>query len=150
MLSTKKITLIIISIFLLGNAKSQVYYVSSSLGNDQNDGLSIQSPFQSIEKLNSMVFSPGDSINFKSGDYWEGMFWLKGSGVSNNSIVVDIYGGVGKATINGNGYQSCILIYNDEYISINKDISTIFYDNQIIFIFFNIFCDFIYWWSIFR
>ena len=48
------------------------------------------------------------------------MFWLKGSGDSNNSIIVDIYGGVGKATINGNGYQSSILIYDDEYITINN------------------------------
>ena len=58
-----------------------MYYVSSTLGNDQNDGLSIESPFKSIDKLNSMEFNPGDSIYFKSGDYWEGMFWLKGSGL---------------------------------------------------------------------
>ena len=49
--------LITLSIFLFAYANAQVYYVSSSLGDDQNDGLDIQSPFQSIEKLNSMVFS---------------------------------------------------------------------------------------------
>ena len=59
MLYSKKITIVILSIFLLGYANAQVYYVSSSQGNDQNDGLSIQTPFQSIEKLNSIVFSPG-------------------------------------------------------------------------------------------
>ena len=78
----------------------------------------LYAPSKSIEKLNSITFQAGDSILFKAGESWEGMFWLKGSGVSNNSIVVDIYGGVGKATINGNGYQSCILIYNDEYLSL--------------------------------
>ena len=76
----KKITCIVLFIIFVGNTKAQVYYVSSTLGNDQNDGLSIESPFKSIDKLNSMEFNPGDSIYFKSGDYWEGMFWLKGSG----------------------------------------------------------------------
>ena len=119
MLYSKKITLITLSIFLLGYAKAQVYYVSSSQGNDQNDGLSIQSPFQSIEKLNSMVFSPGDSIYFKSGDYWEGMFWLSGSGSSTQPIVVDVYGGNIRPIINGFGYQASILIFNDQHIEIN-------------------------------
>ena len=119
MLYSKKITLITLSIFLLGYAKAQVYYMSSSQGNDQNDGLSIQSPFQSIEKLNSMEFSPGDSIYFKSGDYWEGMFWLKGSGSPTNPIVVDVYGGNIKPIINGYGYQSSILIFNDQHIKVN-------------------------------
>ena len=78
----KKITFIVFFIIFIVNTKAQVYYVSSSQGNDQNDGLSIESPFKSIDKLNSMQFNPGDSIYFKSGDYWEGMFWLKGSGSS--------------------------------------------------------------------
>ena len=45
-----------------------------------------------IEKLNSMVFTAGDSIYFKSGDYWEGMFWLRGSGSPTQPIIVDVYG----------------------------------------------------------
>ena len=89
----KKIIFFIFSFFLFANTNAQVYYVSSSQGSDLNDGLSIQSPFQSIEKLNSMQFNPGDSIYFKSGDYWEGMFWLKGSGSLNQPITVDVYGG---------------------------------------------------------
>ncbi|MAE15539.1 MAG: hypothetical protein CL821_08140, partial [Crocinitomicaceae bacterium] len=94
---------------LILNANATSYFISTSLGNDNNNGLSSNQPFKSIEKLNSITFQAGDSILFKAGESWEGMFWLKGSGDSNNSIVVDIYGGVGKATINGNGYQSCIL-----------------------------------------
>ena len=92
-LFSKKITLIILSIFILINSEAQVYYVSSSQGNDLNDGLSIQSPFQSIEKLNSMHFNAGDSIYFKSDDYWEGMFWINGSGSFTQLIVIDVYGG---------------------------------------------------------
>ena len=115
----KKIIFIIFSFFLFTNTNAQVYYVSSSQGSDLNDGLSIQSPFQSIEKLNSMQFNPGDSIYFKSGDYWEGMFWLKGSGSLNQPITVDVYGGNNRPIINGYGYQASILVFNDQHIHIN-------------------------------
>ena len=118
-LFSKKITLIILSIFIIVNTKANVYYVSSSLGNDLNNGLSIQSPFQSIEKLNSIQFNPGDSIYFKSGDYWEGMFWLNGSGSFSQPIVIGVYGGSIRPIINGFGYQASILIFNDQHIHIN-------------------------------
>ena len=104
---------------IIVNIKAQVYYVSSSQGNDLNDGLSIQSPFQSLEKLNSMLFTAGDSIYFKSGDYWEGMFWLNGSGSLTQPIVIDVYGGNNRPIINGFGYQASILIFNDQHIHIN-------------------------------
>ena len=116
---SKKITLTLLSIFILVNTKAQVYYVSNSQGNDLNDGLSIQSPFQSIDKLNSMQFNAGDSIYFKSGDYWEGMFWLNGSGSFTQPIVIDVYGGNNRPIINGFGYQASILIFNDKHIHIN-------------------------------
>ena len=118
-LFSKKITLIILPIFILVNTKAQVYYVSSSQGNDLNDGLSIQFPFKSIEKLNSLQFNPGDSIYFKSGDYWEGMFWINGSGSFTQPIVIDVYGGYNRPIINGFGYQASILIFNDQHIHIN-------------------------------
>ena len=98
---SKKITLIALSILFHVNSKAQVYYVSSSQGDDLNNGLSIQSPFKSIEKLNSMQFNAGDTIYFKSGDYWEGMFWIKSSGSSSQPIVIDVYGGNNKPIING-------------------------------------------------
>ena len=115
----KKIILVTLSIFLLENTKAEVYYISSSQGDDLNDGLSIQFPFQSIEKLNSMHFNAGDSIYFKSGDYWEGMLWLNGSGSFTQPIVIDVYGGNNRPIINGFGYQASILIFNDQHIHIN-------------------------------
>ena len=105
--------------FFLVNTNAQVYYVSSSQGNDLNNGLSIQFPFQSIEKLNSMQFNGGDSIYFKSGDYWQGMLWLNGSGSSTHPIVIDVYGGNNRPIIDGFGYQASILIFNDQHIHIN-------------------------------
>ena len=118
-LFSKKIMLTILSFSIALCTKAQKYYVSSSVGNDLNNGLSIQTPFKSIEKLNSMNFNAGDSIYFKSGDYWEGMFWLNGSGTLADPIVVDVYGGNIKPIINGFGYQASVLIFNDQHIHIN-------------------------------
>ena len=115
-LFSKKIILIILSLSTALCMRAQKYYVSSSLGNDLNNGLSIQTPFKSIEKLNSINFNAGDSIFFKSGDYWEGMFWLKGSGTLTEPIVVDVYGGNTKPIINGFGYQASVLIFNDGFL----------------------------------
>ena len=102
------------------HCSASTYYISSSNGNDNNNGLSTQSPFQSIDKLNSLTFFPGDSILFMSGDYFEGMFWIKGSGNSQQDIVVDRYNGSTRPIINGFGYQACVLIYNDQYITLNN------------------------------
>ena len=117
---TKKTILIALSILFIADSKAEVYYVSSSQGNDSNNGLSIQSPFKSIEKLNTMQFNAGDTIYFKSGDYWQGMFWIKGSGSYTNPIVIDVYGGNIRPIIDGFGYQASILIFNDQHIYINN------------------------------
>ncbi len=110
-------------VFLLSrclNLNSATYFISNSLGNDSNSGLSLQNPIKTISRLNTFNFYPGDSILFKSGDTFLGMFWLKGSGDSIHPIVVDTYGGIEKAIINGDGYQSCILLYKTEQWMILK------------------------------
>ena len=84
---------------------ANTYYVSNSIGNDDYDGLSIEHPFKSIEKINSLYFYPGDTILLKSGDLWKGMLWIKGSGSVQNPIILDSYGDEIKPVINGNGYQ---------------------------------------------
>ena len=74
MLNFRTISITIFIFFLALSTNAQSFYVSSSEGNDENDGLSIQSPFRSLNKLNSLVFNSRDSIFFKSGDYWEERF----------------------------------------------------------------------------
>ncbi len=113
-------TIILVVINLSSCIYANTYYISSSNGNDNNDGLSIDFPFSSLEKINAINFNAGDTILFKSGDLWEGMLWIKGSGSTQEPIIIDSYGGNIKPIINGNGYQSCVLIYNDDNIFINN------------------------------
>jgi len=46
------------------------YYVSSSSGNDNNNGLSESQPFETVSKVNSLILQPGDQVLFKCGDIW--------------------------------------------------------------------------------
>jgi hypothetical protein len=62
-------------LFLHGTPVSQsaggtTYYVSSSTGNDANNGTSQATPFASINHVNGLNLQPGDSVLFKCGDTW--------------------------------------------------------------------------------
>ena len=43
------------------------YYVDSSEGNDSNAGTNVNTPWKSLNKINSFVFQPGDEILLKAG-----------------------------------------------------------------------------------
>jgi len=52
-------------------ASGAVYYVSSSAGNDSNDGSSIGNAFRTVGKVNSLNLQPGDKVLFQCGDTWQ-------------------------------------------------------------------------------
>ena len=62
MFNFKRVIFVLLSFLQVTLSIAQSFYISSSLGSDENDGLSVQSPFKSIDKLNSLVFNAGDSI----------------------------------------------------------------------------------------
>ncbi len=70
------------------------YYVSSSQGDDANDGLSPGAAWKTLSQVNSFSFSPGDVIHFKRGDVWKegrGLF-IDEQGSPSNPIVFTDYG----------------------------------------------------------
>ena len=65
-------------IFICSSLKANTYYISSSNGNDSNNGSSATYPIKTISKPNSIVFQPGDSISlqkFKKGIYLLTIFY---------------------------------------------------------------------------
>ena len=106
--------------FLSFSVLATDYYFSQSLGNDLNDGLTPTTPFKSLDRANSLSLNSGDRVFFKSGETWFGMFWPKGSGSLGNPIEISSYGGLEKAKFDGNGYQSALLIYNEDYYNISN------------------------------
>ncbi|QJD86274.1 carbohydrate binding domain-containing protein [Cohnella herbarum] len=75
------------------HATGTTYYVSSSGGNDSNDGLSSATPWRTLTKISSITFNPGDTILLKAGDQWTGeILYPHGEGTSTNWITVSSYG----------------------------------------------------------
>lgn len=76
------------------------YYLSNA-GNDANTGITISSPWASIDKLNAVVFQPGDSILFSSGNVFSGQLTINANGTALQPLVIATYGGSDPAIISG-------------------------------------------------
>lgn len=91
------------------------YYISSSSGNDNNDG-SRDRPWASLAKVNSMTFQPGDRILFKRGDSWTGRLTPLGSGTRNRPILLGAYGDGAHPKIDADGAPwGAIALTNQSY-----------------------------------
>lgn len=68
------------------------YYVSSSTGNDNDDGLSEDTAFATIAKVNALNLQPGDRVLLKCGDVWRAeQLILSKSGTELAPIVFSSY-----------------------------------------------------------
>lgn len=71
----------------------KTYYISSSDGNDQNDGLSKDKALASLSKVNSLSLSAGDKVLFKKSDTFYGnLNFTNLEGSSSAPIVFASYG----------------------------------------------------------
>lgn len=78
------------------------YYVSNS-GSDYNSGISPDSPWATLEKINNTRFSRGDAIFFELGGTWYGNI------VTNvDDISLSAYGEGAKPVISGNEPGVCL------------------------------------------
>lgn len=93
--------LTILFICLLQNAFSTTYYVSTTGSNDANNGTSPSTPWETLGKVNSFSFSPGDSILFNRGSGWYGSLVINNSGTAGNPITYGAYGTGANPVING-------------------------------------------------
>lgn len=68
------------------------YYISSSLGNDQNDGLSEETPWRSFIPLYRMDLGPGDRVLLRRGDLWRERLTVRANGREDAWVFVGAYG----------------------------------------------------------
>lgn len=145
LIPANKISLLITAFFLFSqvDAYGTIYYVDAQNGEDSNDGLSATNesgnagPWKSINKVNNMLFNPGDSILLKRGASWTdgplipknggspgGTISIQDSVISqpiqfelvdpnnHNCIYFGAYGSGPKPKIECNGEQGLIIRHN--------------------------------------
>ncbi|MEV3855345.1 right-handed parallel beta-helix repeat-containing protein [Streptomyces sp. NPDC050095] len=79
------------------------YYVDPA-GSDEASGTSPKAAWQSLDKVNSQVFAPGDTVRFRRGGSWTGQLAPQGSGTDGRPVTFTSYGhGRGKPVIDGAG-----------------------------------------------
>ena len=97
--------------------KASAIYISSSTGDDSNNGLTPETAFQTLGKINSLELLPGDSLLFKSGDTFLGkLSILNEGGSSDKPILVSSFGNGEKPILDGDGYLSTIHVVNSGYL----------------------------------
>ena len=124
-------------------SKGKTYYVSTLNGNDNNNGLSEDKAFYSLQKINEIELKPGDRVLLEADSvFTNGYLHIKGSGSEEAPIEIDKYGEGENPRIDTNGqgiwYQdygkqldnarhknkeyvsSSILLYDVEYIHIRN------------------------------
>jgi hypothetical protein len=100
-------------------------YFDSTNGDDKNDGLTPETPWRSLDRLNQISCLPGTSIHLKAGSKWQSAIALQGSGSAKYPIIIDSYGKGDAPKILGNGRSNYTLkLENQQYWELkNLDIS---------------------------
>lgn len=96
-----KLILTILFLFAFKAQAQTIYYVSSSDGNDSDNGLSEANAWLTVAKVNASSFAPGDEIRFKMGDSWNEKLIIPSSGTEGNPITFGSYGTGNKPIITG-------------------------------------------------
>ena len=121
-----KSSLLIAGLFLtLGICAQTTYFVDNVSGNDSYIGTSVNFPFKTINRTNSVNLKPGDSLLFRRGGHWTGNLIPVGSGAPGKKIVIGSYGNGPLPELDARGsvaagerMSSTIRLYNQEYIEI--------------------------------
>lgn len=132
----KSFFLFIFSFLVITNANSTIYYVSQS-GNDNNNGTSPGSSWQTISKVNSMMASivAGDQILFNKGDRFFGTLTITKSGTAGNEIIIGSYGSGSLPEITGKKIITGWTVYSGNIykatLSTSDTVSNLYVNNAI-------------------
>lgn len=89
-----------------GAVAGTTYFISSSQGNDSNDGLTTGTTWRTFynvyhKSIFGPHFAPGDSILLKKGDSWEKLLRIRADGSEADPIVIGAYGDGAKPLLRG-------------------------------------------------
>ncbi|NQT25315.1 right-handed parallel beta-helix repeat-containing protein [candidate division KSB1 bacterium] len=99
----------------------KIYYIDGDSGHDDNDGLSPESAWKSLDMVNGLDLKPGWQILLKTGTIYNGRLVPKGSGAEGHPIIIDKYGEGEKPRIDAWGkHPETLLLSNIEYYEISN------------------------------
>ena len=117
-------TFIVLTLCILFSASmsaQQTYYINADNGNDNNEGISPQKAWKTLDKVNSHLFNPGDKLCFKRGTVYYGQFKPQGSGKKNAPVIVQSYGKGKRPVIHGKGIlPATVYLHNLQYYVISE------------------------------
>ncbi len=100
---------------------STTYYVDSAGGDDDYPGTFALAPWRTLDKVNTVLFAPGDRVFLKAGSVWTGQLDPWGSGESGSPVLVDMYGQGPKPIIDGQGIVTAPMrLFNQEYWEVSN------------------------------
>jgi hypothetical protein len=111
------VVLLVACISAVSQSASSTRYYISALGSDSNSGTSPDSPWQSLVKINTATFNPGDSVSFRKGDEWTGSVVLDESGTAESAIRLNSYGNGNLPTVTSGAEGNCFRL-NGSYIEV--------------------------------
>jgi hypothetical protein len=82
----------ILLIFFCTNVGAQSYYVNNLLGNDFNSGYTPNKAWESLKKVSSVSFKPGDVIYLRRSQIWNETLIVSSSGTEEFPITYSSYG----------------------------------------------------------
>jgi len=98
-----------------------IYYVDSKKGNDSNNGTSIFSTWNSVAKVNSQSYKPGDNICFSRGSEWVGQLIISSSGTESKPIIFTSYSKGPNPVIKNPGVNRAVAIkINSDWIVVEN------------------------------
>ena len=80
---------------------AQTIYISTTEGDDANDGFSEQSPLKTLARASELGQITGDQVRLKAGDTFFGQLEITGSGTATEPLMVTSYGEGEKPLLNG-------------------------------------------------
>ena len=116
-----RILLVLMIVLVLQTAIFPAAYYVDPFGSDDNDGLTVNTPWRTISKVNSEIFQPGDSILFKRNSVWFETLEVTSSGTTGSPILYGDYGTGELPVIDGSNLRSsCIYLHTKNHIIIKN------------------------------
>lgn len=102
-------------------ANDTSYYIDATTGSDIADGLTPATAWQTLARVNSGAYLPGDQLLFQCGDTFSGEILIEDSGIAGSPIFYGSYGtctGSNKPIIAPIGTYAMSEVGSQSYITI--------------------------------